>query len=722
MMDNPDTVIELDRTVVEQKFIDRLDHPDPPNPPRLPKAFNVPPGITGEAHINTSVARVWFHNDGAGRRWHRREGASTADLDRHLAFELRLGDHPAELGLEDSKLVFTKVGPLLLPGLGTRTCNGRTHKLTEIPLFGRLVIHDSIDRTESTDVNGQTVNNLVLEFGSQQGPELEAGPPQAGSTAQMFGPDVVPLPGGGVRLSGGEPHVVWELTQEEEDCIRQSPIGLLISNPLIGLDPVELIGAELIKGTVEQLATAGDKDEQGQPTSRASLLPAPHPVDPTGGSGDPLAIDGVVRAWTRAADPTEQESLQIQIQTVEGQPDPLPASVLALSTDETVGFMRSNWAILRSIRNSQIRGLCLRETDFDPNEGCLLIRDPSVKFGDNEANLVEFSARIIAEPQLNQDVIDIQGRAENNAWYAEWFIEFGMQFRLGRGDVPRDPLTGELPPDLQPSRTLKEMNQRLRELAAEKCAGRDAEEVEEERDAISLEKLLLPTEIGVKPLLFGEPHRDSDFSWTTAGIIFGIALLVASAWLSGGIAAFVGAKLMTSVWIAAGLFLVGAVGLIAGGAIVDDIGDTKVGDGLRDFIDDERDQEGEALPLEGYSPTLVLLRDGFLRCFLAPLPNRLRARFFNPDERSPGDLDRISQQLGGLLEDGRMWQLSVADAAYLVEKGRISIEIDATASGTGRPVPLHVARSARGRRYLRTPPDDDAGNDLKDLPKIPEPG
>ena len=31
----------------------------------------------------------------------------------------------------------------------------------------------------------------------------------------------------------------------------------------------------------------------------------------------------------------------------------------------------------------------------------------------------------------------------------------------------------------------------------------------------------------------------------------------------------------------------------------------------------------EALPLEGYSPTLVLLKDGFLRVFLAPLPPRL---------------------------------------------------------------------------------------------------
>ncbi|MGH9155539.1 MAG: hypothetical protein ACRD1K_06845 [Acidimicrobiales bacterium] len=108
-----------------------------------------------------------------------------------------------------------------------------------------------------------------------------------------------------------------------------------------------------------------------------------------------------------------------------------------------------------------------------------------------------------------------------------WYIEFGMQFRLDRSDVPRDPLPGDLPPDLQPSRTLAEMNARLRELALEKCAGGDVEAIEEEREAISEEKLLLPTEVGVKPLLFGEPTRSSDFWWTTAGILFGIALLAA---------------------------------------------------------------------------------------------------------------------------------------------------------------------------------------------------
>jgi hypothetical protein len=710
-MENPDTVLELHRTVVEELFAQRL-------PPSAlpPKSFTADPGIAGEAHISVAVSRVWFHVDGSGRRWHRRDGASTSDLDRHLAFDLRLGDHPAELGLADSKLVFTSLGPVPLPAIGTQTCNGRTYGTREIPLFGRLVIHDSLERVDST-IDGQPHQNVVLELSQQQGPALEAGPAPAGSTSEMFGPDVDPQPGGRVLLAGTEPHVVWELTQAEEDCIRQSPVAVLIAGPLIGVDPIDLIAAELAAGVVERLATSGDEG-----SSTASILPEPRRVDPTGRSSDPLAIDGVVRAWTRDGSSVEEESLQIQLQTIDALPVPLPPSVLELSTDETVGFMRSDFAILRSIRASQIRSLCLEPSDFDPDAGCLLVTDPGVTIGDQDADLVEFEATIVPSAELGHDLIDVKGRAENDSWHSGWYVDFGMQFRLDRGDVPRDPLPGELPPELEPARTLKEMNQRLRELTEEKCAGGDVEAIEEERDAIAAEKLLLPTEVGVKPLVFGEPERDSDFWWTTAGVLFGIALLGATAGFGAGVVAFVGAKFAVAAWMMIGWFLIGAGSAIAGLAVLDQFYyDDKVSDGLRDFIEEKKEQEGEALPLEGYSPTVVLLKDGFLRVFLSPLPEDLSARFFEPDERNPGDLDRTSQQIAGLLDDGRMWQLSIPDAAHLVEKGRVSIAIDAAVSGTGRPVPLLVARSARGRRYLRTPPDDESANDLRDLERIPAP-
>jgi hypothetical protein len=66
-----------------------------------------------------------------------------------------------------------------------------------------------------------------------------------------------------------------------------------------------------------------------------------------------------------------------------------------------------------------------------------------------------------------------------------------------------------------------------------------------------------------------------------------------------------------------------------------------------------------------------------------------------------------------------MWRLTVADAAHLIDKGRITMTIDPEVLGGGQEVPLHVARSSRGRKYLRTPADDDIANNLASLPPIP---
>ena len=99
--------------------------------------------------------------------------------------------------------------------------------------------------------------------------------------------------------------------------------------------------------------------------------------------------------------------------------------------------------------------------------------------------------------------------------------------------------------------------------------------------------------------------------------------------------------------------------------------------------------------------------------FLKPLERKLKVRFFEPDRASPmGDPDFVSQQVAGLLDDGRLWRLTVADAAHLMDKGRITMSL---VTPGGQEVPLHVARSSRGRRYLRTPADDDITNNLANL-------
>lgn len=703
-MENPDTVIELHRSVVEQMFVDRL--PPTSLPPR-PFEISV---IEGTADLHIAVSRVWFHVDANGRRWRQRDGATTTDVDRHLAFDLRLGDHPPELGLQNSRLVFTKVLGLPVPSGASTTCNGRTIAFNEIPLFGRLVVHDSLERVDAT-IDGRLHQNVVLEFAQQPGRTLEAEPsPQAGDS-QMFGPAVQQQTDGRVLLTGMEPYVVWELTPAEQSCIRDTVVGQLLA--VVNVDVIDLVAGQLASGVADTLLTLGDDG-----TSTASLLPEPRPVDPSGASGDPLQIDGIVRLWTREGASALEESLQVQIQTLETLPEPLPASVLAFSTDETVGFMRAGFAILRSIRASQISSLCLSESDFDPDAGCLLTRPVGIELDGEDGTLAEFSATIEESAELGHDVLSIHGYAEGDAWHSGWFIEFGLVFRLDRGDVPRDPLLGELPPDLQPTRTLAEMNARLRELSLEKCAGGDREAIEEEQKAIAEEKNALPTEIGVKPELFGEPFKRSDGWVTVLGALAGIAFVVGLA--IGGLAIVAAASVSVAFTAAAvtAAFLIGYSVAVIGLAALDDCYiDSKVSDGLAKFVDNNSKPGGDALPLEGYSPTTVLLEDRVLRVFLAPLPAKLKVRFFDPDRPSPmGDPDFVSQQVAGLLPDGRLWRLTVADAAHMMNKGRITMSLE---TAGGQEVPLHVARSSRGRRYLRTPADDDITNNLASLPPIP---
>jgi hypothetical protein len=85
----------------------------------------------------------------------------------------------------------------------------------------------------------------------------------------MFGPDVQRQGDGRVLITGMEPHVVWELTPAEQNCIRETIIGSLLR--AVGIDPIDTVAEELAKGVVAQLATLGDNG-----TSSASLLPDPN--------------------------------------------------------------------------------------------------------------------------------------------------------------------------------------------------------------------------------------------------------------------------------------------------------------------------------------------------------------------------------------------------------------------------------------------------------------
>jgi hypothetical protein len=400
-MDRPDTILELERSVVEE--IASAAFPPSPNPPvTFQTTF-----AEGEAHVTVAVTRVWFYEDANGRVWGEAPGTADADLERHFAFDLRLADHPGEA---DSRLVLTKLLGVPPPTVPSTTCLGKTVPANEIPLRGHLVIHERLDRIDAT-VSGRPAQNIVLEFDEQPAPVLTSTPPRAGVNARVFGPRVQRAANGTVTLSGNDPRVVWQLTREEQLCVVQSTVGraLVLQEILGGANPaeaedavLEMIAAKLAEAVATKLREKGDAM-----TSTKSILPNDDqlPPDQVGITVGPectsgaaaIEIDARVKRWTRPSSGDTEESLVFQMRTVEGLPDPdrLPESMLSLRDLERVGFSRAGWAILRSIRCSQIKALCLDESDFDPDEACRLANPVGIVIGDSDGTLQSFQASIV---------------------------------------------------------------------------------------------------------------------------------------------------------------------------------------------------------------------------------------------------------------------------------------------------------------------------------------
>jgi hypothetical protein len=727
-MDRPDTLLELHRSVVEE-----IAAADFPATAYDPEPFQTP-FVEGEARLSLGLSRVWFYEDASGRVWGEVAGTPDADRERHFAIDLGLVDHPS--GIPDSRLVITKLLGLPAPTVPSTTCRGQTVPANVIPLPGRLTIHEHLDRIAST-VGGTPAQNIVVEFGAQPAPAMTSTPPRAGVDARLFGPGVQRAAGGRVTLTGGDPRIVWELTREEQRCVVESTAGraLVLQETLGGATPTEaenavldMIAAKLAEGVAGKLLESGDAM-----TSVKSILPNPDalPPDQVGitvgaecaAGATAIEIDARVKRFTRPESGDSAESLVFQMRTVEGLPDPdrLPDSVLALRERERVGFSRAGWAIRRSIRCSQIKALCLQASDFDPAEACRLDHRVGIVIGDSEGTLESFEASIVpwaGHPGLG--LLRIGGSAEGGTWAYDWSMEFELDFRLDRGEVPRDPRTGE---PQERRGTLAEIAGRVDALYAERCAGtRPREDIDAELEALAAEKKLPPQTIGVKPIderVFENSH--SSVTWE--GALAGIALVAALTILSGG------AGLGFSGGVIFSFFVLGvALGSAAVSALDAWVLDAKVSEQVEAFVNDKRDQSGDAIPLDGFEPILVELRrtdaspDAYaLNAFLEEIAPRMRVQWREPDSPKPaGDPDYVSQWFAGRLPgEDRIWMLTVADAARYITTGRLALTVGDPASPDGE-ADVHVATSRRGRRYLRTDPDAGPANNLARLPPLPD--
>jgi hypothetical protein len=721
-MDKPDTILELHRSIVEElAAADFTPPPADPVPFQAGQIAGGPPQIEGDAHVTVALSRVWFYEDANGRVWSEAAGTPEADGERHFAIDLGLGD---------SRLVITRVLGLPAPTQPGTTCEGQPVPANVIPLRGRLTIHERLDRIDST-VDGNPAQNIVLDFRSQPSPTLTWTPPPANVDARLFGPGVDRT---GSTLTGNDPRIVWELTRAEQLCVVQSRVGtLLVAQEIAGGATqaeaedavIEMIAAELAEGVAGKLATAGDammptksilpnKDEL--PADQVGLTVGPECTS----SAAAIEIDARVKRWSRPESGAPAESLVFQIRTVEGLPDDdrLPDSVLSLREVERVGFSRAGWAICRSIRCSQIKALCLSTDDFDPDEACRLEDEVGIVIGDSDGTLETFEASIVPwAGHGDLGLLRIGGSAEGGTWAYDWQMQFELDFRLEAGKVPRDPLPGEP----QRSGTLDEIAARIDALYAERCAGgRPREEIDEEIEALSEEKKEPPQTTGVKPV-DERVFESSNSSVTWEGWLAGVALVGALTILTGGAAAGFSGGVIFS------FFVLGvALGSAAVGALDSFVLDTGVSEKVAEFVNDKRDQTGDAIPLDGFEPMVVELKrnensDTYsLSVYLEEIAERMRVRWREPDTPRPeGDEDYVTELVAGLLPgEDRVWMLTVSDAVRYITNGRLALTVGDPASPDGE-ADVHVATSSRGRRYLRTDPDAGPANNLKRLPPLP---
>jgi hypothetical protein len=206
-----------------------------------------------------------------------------------------------------------------------------------------------------------------------------------------------------------------------------------------------------------------------------------------------------------------------------------------------------------------------------------------------------------------------------------------------------------------------------------------------------------------------------DFSLTTAGKTAAAA----------GAAAIVGLLALPVTW------AVGAAGVGAGGAgglltlaiaqylstvlTIDwfgtGIGSRQVKKSLNDH------PEGTSLPPIGI-PVDVNLNRQRLAVYFRPLPGKLwvscvTAEDDEGQEDGRGNIRLVGGRWPG---DGQPWKLSNDDAMSFVESGELQLLVELD-SADGRELPISVATTADGQRYLKVEGNDPDG--LRRLPQCP---
>lgn len=702
-MHRPDTIIEIHRERVQDQTVEMFSGD------KYTESVDGT-GYSATATLDVTLDRVWFVLDSHQRLWQEETDGERRDPLRHFAIDLVIFD---------SKIVIDAVTCIPLVSLppatvtipdGPRAGESREIPYNEIPLFGRLTIHDQLEPHQIE----QGKETIALNFTAQDAPTLVATPLTDQYTGWLFGPHVERRDDGVTVFAGQDPRVSWELDYAEAYWITHSIAGELMVNlekvqhPSISDDEartrvLDSLAAQIADAVRPQLEAMGDNGIQ-------QLLPSPVDVDPEAQDDSTFkALDAIVQRFDVGG--TTEESMVVQLQTLRELPsgEELPASVLAENPCEKTALAVTGWSILRQVRDTVMKSFDLEESDFDPDAPCLLDGPKTISIGGQDRSLDALGADIVPRSQDGRLVIEGTVSAETKLY--DFNATFKVTYEMGLDDIPRDPKGKELVRDevdtielLEETLNLAGLKKRARQITNE--------EYEAEVKRVSERFDQLPRTVGVRPTQTSEPEVNADFSLTAGGKVATAA----------GAAAVVGLLALPVTWVA-GAAGVGAAG--AGGLLTLAIAQyiTTVltldwfgtGLGSRQVKKSLNDQpEGTSLPPVGM-PVEVDLNRQRLAVYFRPVPAKLWVDrvVVQADEEEEADRNDIRVVGGRWPTDGHPWKLSHDDAVLFVDSDELQLLV-APKSLRGQELPITVATEDGGRRRLQVEGDPDALLELQE--------
>ncbi len=694
-MHRPDTIIEIHRERVQDQTVEMFGGD------KYTESVDGP-GYSATATLDLTLDRVWFVLDAQQRPWQEQAEGEFHDPLRHFAIDLVIFDSKITIdSVTCIPLVSLPPATITIPD-GPRADESCEITYNEIPLFGRLTIHDQLEPRQA-EPGKQTI---ALDFNTQDAPVLLANSLSDDHGRRLFGANIDRRPDGGIAFMGQDPRVSWELDYAEAYWITHCIAGEL----LVNLEKLQHLGLSDDEARVRVLDSLAAQISDAIRPKLAEmgvegvmdLLPSAMDVEPESRDDSTVkALDAVVQRFD--VDGVTHESMVVQLQTLRELPsgEELPASILAENPYERTGLAVTGWSILRQVRDTVMNTFDLEESDFDADAPCLLAGPKTVTIGGQDRCLEALDADVVPRTHDGRLVVDGTVSAETTLY--DFNASFKVTYEMGLDDIPRDPDGSETRrADLE---TIESLEQALSAAGVKKRAGQlSTEDYETEVKRVRERLDDLPKTVGVRPTQNPpEAEVNPDFSLTVAGKVAAAA----------GAAATAGLLALPATWVAgaAGVGAAGAGGLLTLAIVqylstvltIDWFG---VGLGSRQVKQSLNDRpEGTSLPPIGI-PIEVDFNRQRLAVYFRPLPAKLWIGCVSVDDEGDDNRESDIRLVGGRWPtDGRPWKLSNDDAMLYVDSGELQLLMEPdSASGEGSAI--SVATAADGRRYLQVKNED----------------